>query len=129
MAKSKEVFICQNCGAASPKWQGQCAGCGEWNTLVAEAAVDRIANSLPVARSRSAAMPRSSWPPRPHRAAPAANRLRRSLTGCSGGGLVPGSVTLIGGDPGIGKSTLMLQAAAALQWRAARCCMPPARNP
>src|SRR5258708_35189801 len=36
MAKSKEVFICQNCGAASPKWQGQCAGCGEWNTLIAE---------------------------------------------------------------------------------------------
>jgi predicted ATP-dependent serine protease len=36
MAKSKEVFICQNCGASSPKWQGQCAACGEWNTLVAE---------------------------------------------------------------------------------------------
>ena len=47
MAKSKEVFICQNCGAASPKWQGQCAGCGEWNTLLAEVAVGKSRANRP----------------------------------------------------------------------------------
>jgi DNA repair protein RadA/Sms len=113
MPKSKEVFICQNCGAAAPKWQGQCAGCGEWNTLLAEA---------------SAAHPRKgARPSRPSQtdvtsslAAEAAVEQSRLGTGSGeldrvlGGGLVPGSVTLIGGDPGIGKSTLMLQAAAAL---------------
>ncbi len=112
MAKSKEVFVCQSCGAAAPKWQGQCAACGEWNTLVAEL---------------TAANPRhSNLPARPRNdvsaslAAEAAAESARLSTGSAeldrvlGGGLVPGSVTLIGGDPGIGKSTLMLQAAAAL---------------
>src|ERR1700689_5818871 len=111
MAKSKEIYICQNCGAAAPKWQGQCAACGEWNTLVAElltanprksSQADRVqtdASSLAVVAA--AESPRLST---------GSGELDRVL----GGGLVPGSVTLIGGDPGIGKSTLMLQAAAAL---------------
>jgi DNA repair protein RadA/Sms len=112
MAKSKEVYICQNCGASAPKWQGQCATCGEWNTLAAEAVT---------------ANPRGSPSPRARRAdassslaAEATVESARLPTGSAeldrvlGGGLVPGSVTLIGGDPGIGKSTLMLQAAAAL---------------
>ncbi len=112
MAKSKEVFICQNCGVSSPKWQGQCTGCGEWNSLLAE-----------VARAHPKS-PRSSRTPRADSssslAVQAAQDEPRLATGSSeldrvlGGGLVPGSVTLIGGDPGIGKSTLMLQAAAAL---------------
>ncbi|HEY2684525.1 MAG TPA: DNA repair protein RadA [Steroidobacteraceae bacterium] len=110
MAKSKEVFICQNCGTASPKWQGQCQGCSEWNTLVAE---------LVPARSQA---PRSaSGPPKAASLAEeAATESPRLATGSGeldrvlGGGLVAGSVSLIGGDPGIGKSTLMLQAAAAL---------------
>jgi DNA repair protein RadA/Sms len=111
MAKSKEVFVCQSCGAAAPKWQGQCATCGEWNTLVAEmltasprkAAQAKHANSTPasLADEALAESPRLST---------GSGELDRVL----GGGLVPGSVTLIGGDPGIGKSTLMLQAAAAL---------------
>src|SRR5277367_335836 len=112
MAKSKEVFICQNCGAASPKWQGQCATCGEWNTLVAE---NLTANPRKAGKVKAARVDLSS-----SLASEAAVELPRLPTGSTeldrvlGGGLVPGSVTLIGGDPGIGKSTLMLQAAAAL---------------
>jgi DNA repair protein RadA/Sms len=112
MAKSKEVFVCQNCGAAAPKWQGQCATCGEWNTLVAEilTANPRKSNQAQHpqgdASSSLAALAGAESP----RLSTGSGELDRVL----GGGLVPGSVTLIGGDPGIGKSTLMLQAAAAL---------------
>jgi DNA repair protein RadA/Sms len=111
MAKSKEIYICQNCGAAAPKWQGQCAACGEWNTLVAELLTANPRKSSQADRAQNDA---SSL------AAVAAAESPRLSTGSGeldrvlGGGLVPGSVTLIGGDPGIGKSTLMLQAAAAL---------------
>jgi DNA repair protein RadA/Sms len=112
MAKPKEAFICQNCGAASPKWQGQCAACGEWNTLVAE---------LVLPKSRFGAAPRSAESaPATTLATQSLEEMPRLTTGSVeldrvlGGGLVPGSVSLIGGDPGIGKSTLMLQAAAAL---------------
>jgi DNA repair protein RadA/Sms len=112
MARSKEVFICQNCAASSPKWQGQCAGCGEWNTLVAEVLA-------PNSRAKRAPAPKSA-DLSSSLAAEAVIEVPRLPTGSTeldrvlGGGLVPGSVTLIGGDPGIGKSTLMLQAAAAL---------------
>jgi DNA repair protein RadA/Sms len=112
MAKSKEVFVCQNCGAAAPKWQGQCAACGDWNTLVAEilTANPRKSNQASGAQndasSSLAALALAESP----RLSTGSGELDRVL----GGGLVPGSVTLIGGDPGIGKSTLMLQAAAAL---------------
>jgi len=115
MAKLKEVFVCQNCGAASPKWQGQCATCGEWNTLVSEAA-PATARGPRQSAARSARGDVST-----SLAAEAVLEQPRLATGSTeldrvlGGGLVLGSVTLIGGDPGIGKSTLMLQAAAALQ--------------
>jgi DNA repair protein RadA/Sms len=111
MAKSKEVFVCQNCGTASPKWQGQCAGCGEWNTLVSEVLTANPRKTAKGAKNTDAS---SSL------AAETVVESVRLSTGSAeldrvlGGGLVPGSVTLIGGDPGIGKSTLMLQAAAAL---------------
>src|SRR5258707_2923614 len=113
MAKSKEVFICQNCGASSPKGQGQCPACGEWNTLIAELQ-STTTRKPPV----SARVPRTDASS--SLAAEAVLEQSRLTTGSTeldrvlGGGLVPGSVTLIGGDPGIGKSTLMLQAAAAL---------------
>src|SRR5580692_1504697 len=109
MAKSKEVFICQNCGASSPKWQGQCAGCGEWNTLLAELAPGRSALPKAARRIEASTLAAQALQEQP-RLATGSAELDRVL----GGGLVPGSVTLIGGDPGIGKSTLMLQAAAAL---------------
>src|SRR5580700_9986219 len=113
MAKSKEVFVCQNCGAAAPKWQGQCAACGEWNTLVAEILTanprkpNQASGAQNDASSSLAAVALAESP----RLSTGSGELDRVL----GGGLVPGSVTLLGGDPGIGKSTLMLQAAAALQ--------------
>src|ERR1700683_510958 len=112
MAKSKEVFVCQNCGAASPKWQGQCAACGEWNTLVAEmlTANPRKPNQANRARPNHSTSRAAEAVAEQPRLATGSTELDRVL----GGGLVPGSVTLIGGDPGIGKSTLMLQAAAAL---------------
>ncbi|HEY2676317.1 MAG TPA: DNA repair protein RadA [Steroidobacteraceae bacterium] len=112
MRASKEVFVCQNCGASAPKWQGQCAACGEWNTLVTEVLT---VNPGRINSARSKRNDTSS-----SLAAEAVNESPRLSTGSTeldrvlGGGLVPGSVTLIGGDPGIGKSTLMLQAAAAL---------------
>jgi DNA repair protein RadA/Sms len=113
MAKLKEVFVCQGCGAPSPKWQGQCATCGEWNTLVGEVAA-------PSARHAIAGAPRVRVDVSTSLASEATAEQPRLTTGSGeldrvlGGGLVLGSVTLIGGDPGIGKSTLMLQAAASL---------------
>jgi DNA repair protein RadA/Sms len=111
MAKSKEIYVCQNCGAAAPKWQGQCAACGEWNTLVAELMTANPRKSSQAERvqneASSLAVVAAAESPR---LSTGSGELDRVL----GGGLVPGSVTLIGGDPGIGKSTLMLQAAAAL---------------
>jgi DNA repair protein RadA/Sms len=109
MPKSKAVFICQNCGASSPKWQGQCAACGEWNTLVAEFAERYGAKSVTHSHRETSSLATEAIIESP-RLSTGSGELDRVL----GGGLVAGSVTLIGGDPGIGKSTLMLQAAAAL---------------
>jgi DNA repair protein RadA/Sms len=110
MPKHKEVFICQNCGTASPKWQGQCPDCGEWNTLAAEP-FSRATRARPGARQLATASLAALAETDQARWSSGSGELDRVL----GGGLVPGSVTLLGGDPGIGKSTLMLQAAAALQ--------------
>ncbi len=116
MTKLRQVFVCQNCGAPSPKWQGQCAACGEWNTLVGEAAPAAARG-----RGRGRGAPGTARDDvSTSLAAEAVAETPRLATGSAeldrvlGGGLVLGSVTLIGGDPGIGKSTLMLQAAAAL---------------
>jgi DNA repair protein RadA/Sms len=114
MAKSKEVFICQNCGASSPKWQGQCGVCGEWNTLVAELQASTTRKppiSVRVPRTDASSSLAAEAIIEQSRLTTGSTELDRVL----GGGLVLGSATLIGGDPGIGKSTLMLQAAAALQ--------------
>jgi DNA repair protein RadA/Sms len=118
MTKLKEVFVCQNCGAPSPKWQGQCPTCGEWNTLLAEAAPQNSRTGHSRTGQTGSARPRADVST--SLAAEATAEAPRLTTGSAeldrvlGGGLVLGSVTLIGGDPGIGKSTLMLQAAAAL---------------
>jgi DNA repair protein RadA/Sms len=102
MAKLKEVFVCQNCEASSPKWQGQCPGCGQWNTLLAEMLPALRAAGKSAARSARSDSSTSL-------AAEASTEEERLTTGSAeldrvlGGGLVLGSVTLIGGDPGIGK--------------------------
>jgi DNA repair protein RadA/Sms len=123
MTKLKEVFVCQNCGSPSPKWQGQCPTCGEWNTLLADTAPQNSRSGHSRAghsRAGQKGNARPSADVSTSLAAEATAEEPRLTTGSAeldrvlGGGLVLGSVTLIGGDPGIGKSTLMLQAAAAL---------------
>ncbi|GAA5785879.1 DNA repair protein RadA [Chitiniphilus shinanonensis] len=107
MSKAKTLYACQSCGATSPKWQGQCPGCGEWNTLV-----ESIAEPKSSGRFQSLAADGEIQQLSDVDAA----ELPRTPTGMDeldrvlGGGLVPGGVVLIGGDPGIGKSTLLLQA-------------------
>jgi DNA repair protein RadA/Sms len=110
MARARAQYVCANCGAVSARWQGRCESCGEWNTLTEESSTPmpgavrggggKVIELVPLAGSTS--------------------ELRRITTGIPefdrvvGGGLVPGSAILVGGDPGIGKSTLLLQVAAGL---------------
>ncbi|CAM2145917.1 DNA recombination protein [Pararobbsia alpina] len=112
MAKSKTMYVCSACGAQQPKWSGQCPSCNEWNTLVetvGEAAASghrfqSLAQRSPV--RKLAEIEASDVP----RFTTGVGEFDRVL----GGGLVPGGVVLIGGDPGIGKSTLLLQSLAAM---------------
>ncbi|MFG1181720.1 DNA repair protein RadA [Xanthobacter versatilis] len=113
MAKRDTSFICQSCGAAYTRWQGKCEACGAWNTLAEEVAV---VASLPAAQ-RSGRKGRSVVLETLQGTATPAPRMVcgiGELDRVAGGGFVPGSVLLIGGDPGIGKSTLLVQASAAL---------------
>ena len=113
MAKPKSIYSCTECGGQSPKWQGQCPSCHAWNTLVetvaetANASTNRFSTLAGVAAERGVVQSLSKV---------RAEDVPRKPTGISefdrvlGGGLVEGGVVLIGGDPGIGKSTLLLQA-------------------
>lgn len=109
MAKVKTVYVCQNCGSQSPKWVGRCTNCGEWNTYVEEVQLKESKNPLP---SRT---PSNAKPQKLNEVS--AEHLQRidchnkELNRVLGGGLVPGSLILVGGEPGIGKSTLVLQVA------------------
>jgi DNA repair protein RadA/Sms len=116
MAKVKTRYVCQACGSAQPKWMGRCPDCGEWNTLV-ETIVEEGRPGSPSAATRQALVGRNT----PQALATiAADSYQRTLLPMEefnrvlGGGLVPGALTLIGGDPGIGKSTLLLQMSAGL---------------
>lgn len=106
MAKAKTTYVCQQCGTVLPRWAGRCPGCGEWNSVVEEqiieegphtrASIQEASRPIPLTQSDVAIPP----------------RLSTGDVECDrvlGGGIVPGSLTLVGGDPGIGKSTLMLQ--------------------
>jgi DNA repair protein RadA/Sms len=111
LAKPKTVYACTECGAQSPKWQGQCPGCGAWNTLVESIATPAPTRFQTVAGARSAVRPLASIVAQDRPRVPTGlDEFDRVL----GGGMVPGGVVLLGGDPGIGKSTLLLQAGAAL---------------
>ncbi|MCP3029537.1 DNA repair protein RadA [Halobacillus sp. A5] len=111
MAKRKTKFVCQECGYESPKWMGKCPGCHQWNTLVEEASITGGTRHVFQTNSSGAAKPekitaiKSEKEPRMKTDMPELNRVL-------GGGIVPGSLVLIGGDPGIGKSTLLLQVSA-----------------
>lgn len=110
MAKVKTMYFCKNCGAESPKWIGKCPACGEWNTYIEEPVATKTNKSVygvdesghksvvpvKISQVKAEEMPRIKLP---------SAELDRVL----GGGLVPGSIVLIGGEPGIGKSTLVLQ--------------------
>jgi DNA repair protein RadA/Sms len=117
MAKTKTVFTCDSCGAQQPKWQGQCPDCGAWNSL---------AESVPMTRRTERAQPAGQVALTRLGSVDVA-RVDRLSTGLSefdrvlGGGLVPGGVVLLGGDPGIGKSTLLLRALANLAPRIPTC--------
>jgi DNA repair protein RadA/Sms len=113
VAKAKSVYVCGECGGASPKWQGQCPQCGAWNTLLETAAEKPAQHRFGGVPGPSSLTPLSRI---------SAKEAPRMPTGVGefdralGGGLVAGQVVLIGGDPGIGKSTLLLQA---LAWMSA----------
>src|SRR5437867_2389699 len=112
---TKTVFVCQECGAQSSKWLGQCRDCGAWNSFVEERPTDAAAatagHRYAAATAASTARLYSDIEIEQHaRISTGIDEFDRVL----GGGIVPGSLVLLGGEPGIGKSTLLLQAAANL---------------
>lgn len=113
-AKRTREFVCQSCGAVAPKWVGRCEACGEWNSLVEEVRAEASApKSMALSRNGGQALEFVGLTGKttlPARMPTGLGELDRVC----GGGLVPGSALLVGGDPGIGKSTLLLQAGAAL---------------
>lgn len=118
MAKARTVFRCTECGAASPKWAGRCQACDAWNTLLEERDDPAVSAALAsgAISQRDVPVPiadvdTAEWQPRPT----GIGEVDRVLSG----GFVPGSVTLIGGEPGIGKSTIVLQIVSSLAGRGA----------
>lgn len=113
MAKARTQFVCQNCGASYPKWTGKCENCGEWNSLVEQAPIS--SGKSAVARSASSG---SVLVPQTIHSISAEDNIKRLGTGIAdldivlGGGILPGGVVLLAGQPGIGKSTLLLQVTA-----------------
>ncbi|NLG36298.1 MAG: DNA repair protein RadA, partial [Lentisphaerae bacterium] len=105
MAKPKSIFACQSCGATFMRWSGRCTECGEWNTIVEEVAAESGSHARPSIVEEAVPIPvtdaSQSMPERMTTRIPECDRVL-------GGGIVPGSLLLFGGDPGIGKSTLML---------------------
>lgn len=110
MAKAKTAFFCQSCGYESPKWVGKCPSCNEWNTMVEETVVKTASKGQPFSRQRTENVPVLLT--EIQETATARIQLKDGeLNRVLGGGLVLGEIILIGGDPGIGKSTLLLQMA------------------
>lgn len=113
MAKRTTAFICQNCGTVYQRWQGKCDACGEWNTLTEEAGATGNAPASQRPRSRGRVFALEGLNGATDEAPRLVSRIDE-LDRVTGGGFVPGSVLLIGGEPGIGKSTLLIQTCAAL---------------
>ena len=126
MARLRTVHRCHECGAAAPRWAGRCPACGAWNTLVEEVDSAAVPSALAGGyRAAAAAVPIAEV---------VADGCRRQPTGVGeldrvlGGGLLPGSVTLVGGEPGIGKSTLLLQVVAGAAAAGGRCLLVSAEE-
>ena len=117
MSKRHLTFICQNCGAAYNRWQGKCEACGEWNTLTEEGAERPAGPGRKPTKGRRFALEDLAGGSED---APRLPTGMSELDRVTGGGFVRGSVLLLGGDPGIGKSTLLIQTAAALAKRGQR---------
>ncbi len=113
MAKARSNFVCQNCGASYPKWTGKCENCGEWNTLVEQIVDTKGASAVARSHSRGKILK-----PQSMRSIAAEDSVKRLPTGIAdldavlGGGILPAGVMLLAGQPGIGKSTLLMQVAA-----------------
>ena len=113
MAKARSNFVCQNCGASYPKWTGKCENCGEWNTLVEQVVETKGASAVARSHSRGKVLK-----PQSMRSIAAEDSVKRLPTGIAdldtvlGGGILPAGVMLLAGQPGIGKSTLLMQVAA-----------------
>ena len=113
MAKARSNFVCQNCGASYPKWTGKCENCGEWNTLVEQIVEAKGASAVARSHSRGKILK-----PQSMRSIAAEDSVKRLPTGIAdldtvlGGGILPAGVMLLAGQPGIGKSTLLMQVAA-----------------
>ena len=108
MAKNRTIYVCQVCGAQSPKWMGRCPDCGEWSSMVEEQDMSGSSTTMEKVKARSQTVPlpiTEIESGKDFRFSSSIRELDRVL----GGGIVPGSVVLIGGDPGIGKSTILLQ--------------------
>ncbi len=128
MARPTSRFVCQACGASFPRWEGQCRACDAWNTLV-----ETLVREPGRARAASRTL-EGGAPPTPLRHLEEPELVRCStgigeLDRVLGGGLVPGSLVLLGGEPGVGKSTLVLAAAAGIATRAAEAGSSPGRAP
>lgn len=109
MAKEKTVYVCTNCGQDSPKWIGKCPNCGEWNTYVEEIVRKETVNKRPVSGIETPKPKPTALSDITTHEEPRIDLKDEELNRVLGGGLVPGSLVLIGGEPGIGKSTLVLQ--------------------
>ena len=120
MARDGAIYVCQSCGATHSKWAGQCSSCGAWNTLVEEAQSRPPGGLAPSRASRARGLTfetLQSETPTPPRIITGVDEFDRVC----GGGVVPGSAILLGGDPGVGKSTLLMQVCAEAARRGARC--------
>jgi DNA repair protein RadA/Sms len=119
MAKGRASFVCQNCGAITNRWQGKCESCGEWNSIVEEGPTAGIGAQAARSARKGRVFPLEGLAGE-SKSAPRIVSGIGELDRVTGGGFVPGSVILIGGEPGIGKSTLLIQACATLADRGHR---------
>ena len=117
MSKNKTCYVCQSCGSVHPKWSGRCDDCGDWNSLQEESSSKFSKKSLAQAEDKLYFQSLDSDINEYSRIPTSLSELDRVL----GGGLVKGSAILIGGDPGIGKSTLLLQLVSQLASNSLNC--------